>query len=319
MKHYEAIQYSCQNHLFIVNKRYIGITGKPCLSGRGQIKEFTPTSGSRMRRYLRTCVAEYSVFATLTYPHSFPIDGAESKEHLRRFLQELQRYEQRDPVCGMGAERWSAFWFMEFQERGAIHYHIFLNRRYPKHWISRLWYNIVGSEDDRHLAAGTRIESIRSGRRGICSYAAKYAAKQAQKVVPESIINCGRFWGVAGARTTVSAATTVRLDIPRAPAVQRAINTLKDLTKHFIELGEAKKLATKAGCVVIYLQTERAKLSIVRAMQRLELANAIYDIDKHYTPELSEPENDHSLYQPAESNQATMLHSARCGADCSVL
>lgn len=167
------------------------------LSGRGEIKGFSPSSASRMRRYLRTCEADYQILITLTYPLSYPINGRTCKEQLRRFLQELRRYAVGKTIEG---KPFSAFWFLEFQARGAPHFHIFTNCRFPKDWIANRWYGIVGSDDARHLVAGTRIETIRSGRHGARAYAGKYAAKQQQKEVPHDFASVGRFWGVVGNR-----------------------------------------------------------------------------------------------------------------------
>lgn len=173
------------------------------IAGRGEIKGFSPSSASRMRRYLRTCEANYEVMVTLTYPFTYPVDGRTCKEQLRRFLQELGRYAIGKTIQG---QPFSAFWFIEFQERGAPHFHIFTNCKFPKEWIARRWYGIVGSDDARHLVAGTRIEAIRAGRHGARAYAGKYAAKQQQKEVPHGFALVGRFWGVSGHRKC-SAAT----------------------------------------------------------------------------------------------------------------
>jgi len=56
------------------------------------------------------------------------------------------------------------------------------------------WYNIVGSDDQAHLFAGTRVERIRKPD-GAIRYAAKYCSKKSQKVVPPGYKNVGRFWG----------------------------------------------------------------------------------------------------------------------------
>jgi hypothetical protein len=172
---------------------------------RGSIVEFSNSSGCRMRRYLRECTTEYTQMVTLTYPEKFPASGATCKEHLRRFLQEMQREYNRTKASMGRADGHSAFWFMEFQERGAPHFHIFTNWSPNKAWVSYRWFDIVQSGDEKHLLAGTRTEFLRAGRRGTISYASKYAAKLAQKRVPIGFENIGRWWGVYGVRGTVSA------------------------------------------------------------------------------------------------------------------
>lgn len=122
-------------------------------SSRGVITEFTAGTASRMRRYLRTCVSEYCNMVTLTYPGFFTSNGRETKEHIRRFLQEMARRVDREGFNSVG---YSSFWFLEFQERGAPHYHIFTTHDFPHQFIAATWYRIVNSEDPRHLAAGRK-------------------------------------------------------------------------------------------------------------------------------------------------------------------
>jgi len=174
---------------------------------RAAITGLSARSCARMRRYLRRCESNYSVMLTLTYPFSFPGDGRIAKRHLDSFVKVLFRADTRERKAGLPArEPLSVFWFMEFQARGAPHFHLYLNRRFDKELCARAWYDVVGTEDPRHLAAGTRIELIRSGRWGTVAYAAKYASKLAQKEIPADFTNSGRFWGVYGSRR-VKAAT----------------------------------------------------------------------------------------------------------------
>ncbi len=86
---------------------------------------------------------------------------------------------------------------MEFQKRGALHFHIFLNGEVAKEEVSAAWYRIVGSGDERHLRAGTRVEALRE-HHAAAAYAAKYASKADQKDVPEEFTDVGRFWGTFG-------------------------------------------------------------------------------------------------------------------------
>lgn len=211
-----GVIYDLQGHVLFL--RTICADLRPgSLGGRGKIKGFSPSSASRMRRFLRTSEAEYSVFITLTYPGAFPVDGRTVKEHLRRFLQELSRVARRRRLDGKATaepvKEFSAFWFLEFQARGAPHFHIFTTDTFDRDWVASRWYEIVGSDDLRHLRAGTRIEFLRGGRRGACGYAAKYAAKSVQKEVPENFANCGRFWGVVGNRRCQAATIVFPVEV----------------------------------------------------------------------------------------------------------
>jgi hypothetical protein len=100
-------------------------------------------------------------------------------------------------------------WFLEFQERGAPHIHILLTLELPKDkrykrivrgWLALRWYEIVGSEDVKHLLAGTSWERVRC-KDGLRHYAVKYASKTRQKEVPLGFQDVGRFWGHSKALT----------------------------------------------------------------------------------------------------------------------
>lgn len=238
--------HAIQNNLYIYSETSNLPFSSSGISGRGSIDRLSTSAGARMRKYLRTCVADYSVFITLTYPSGFggAGTGQQCKEHLRRFMQEYRRHAERS---GASMDRFSAFWFMEFQEREVIHYHIFGTQFIGKNALSHLWYRIVGSEDPRHLASGTNVQSINSGKAGQISYASKYAAKQSQKTLPEEFGWAGRFWGVTGLRHTVSAAIYVERGLGENPSIKRKVEKIKGLLKTGLETGKIKKLKGKQG------------------------------------------------------------------------
>ena len=87
----------------------------------------------------------------------------EVKKHLNAFLMWLRR------------RGYVYFWCLEFQQRGAPHFHLFLGKRTGqaagdivrlRREIALSWYRIVASGDPRHLRAGVRsIASVaRAGR-----------------------------------------------------------------------------------------------------------------------------------------------------------
>lgn len=168
---------------------------------RSAITRFSKGAANRMGRYLRECDADYKYMHTLTYPSEYPSDGKLVKYQLRRYLQTITRLAERN---GRKAEC-SFFWFIEFQARGAPHFHIFTTEFVDYKYCAKLWYEIVQSGDIRHLKAGIRVESIKKGRKGLICYAKKYARKQEQKEVPVLYQNVGKFWGIHGLKTRKAA------------------------------------------------------------------------------------------------------------------
>jgi len=266
-----GVQLNVSGNLFIVTSRFN--TTNFSSIGRHGISSFSESSGRRMRKYLRECTSIYSHMLTLTYPFTYEEDGKKFKDHLRRMLQELKREYEREKG---NIDRFSAFWFMEFQERGAPHFHIFITKGFKKDWVAKRWYLICQTDDERHLHAGTRIEKLHAGRAGTISYATKYATKLSQKTVPENISNCGRFWGVCGVRDTVSAATTVPKALLGAPQVKRRTEKIKELIKKAIFDKKAFKLGTKReGSMVVAFKNKSDLTEIKRNMDFLTILVAV--------------------------------------------
>lgn len=238
-------------HLLVVNPRYhCGVPSITSLRGRGRVGEFSASSACRMRRYLRECLAEYCNMVTLTYPAGLGTDGARAKRDIKAMLQRMRRY--------VGDSReYGTFWFLEFQERGAVHFHLFTTHFFPKEWIALSWYQVVGSEDQRHLRAGTRIERIKSGKRGMCAYASKYAAKQQQKILPESFGWVGRFWGAVGRRRVGTAGALIHPSSVGLKAVERRIRTIEDTIETAVFQNQAKVISKPCSSgVVIYMKND---------------------------------------------------------------
>lgn len=271
---HSGVQYRVSGNLFIASRRSKTVPSD-FGNGRSVISRFSVGAGIRMRRYLRECRSHYTNMVTLTYPQSFPTNGEETKEHLRRFLQEMQRYVNRQDTAtrkqrlanpeshGIDTQDYSSFWFLEFQGRGAPHYHIFTTHNFPKEWIANKWYSIVNSEDIRHLHAGTRIEKLATGRAGTISYASKYAAKQEQKDVPEGFEKVGRFWGVYGCRVTMSADIFVSNN---DSTLSNVINTKRNVHSYLEKLvseGKAEVLRREDGICIIVVH-DLAKLQRLR-------------------------------------------------------
>lgn len=149
---------------------------------RSKIIKFSWRSARRLRHLIRNSEDTWKAFVTLTYPAEYPCNGRETKAHLNAFLQFLRR------------KGIKSVWVLEFQSRGAPHYHVIVSGFIPKEEIAERWYRIVGSGDERHLRAGTGISAIRS-KRHLYGYLLSYIKKLDQKTPPEEFEDVGRFWG----------------------------------------------------------------------------------------------------------------------------
>lgn len=159
-------------------------------SKRGKITGFSPKS---RRRFLSTVLKtdrktwnEGWVFLTFTYGQFWP-DEARAKQHLWAFLRRLERRFGIGAVCG--------FWRMEYQARGAVHFHAILHGLpyLPKNDLAQLWGEVIDPHyrdrscnpsrpswlipfDDGSFAPFTGIQFIR-GWRSLARYVGKYMAK----------------------------------------------------------------------------------------------------------------------------------------------
>lgn len=180
---------------------------------RGDISEFSFRSRLRLLFFAKNCDCDFFSMLTLTYPREWPADG----RRVKRDLDAMQKFLKR----GHGVR---GIWFLEFQKRGAPHFHLLLDldlsklgplvlkRRtrfaghasdcYETHQetetaFAESWYRIVGSRDLRHLAAGVALERLETSDAAL-RYCAAHAAKPRQKEVPVGYLDVGRFWGRIG-------------------------------------------------------------------------------------------------------------------------
>jgi hypothetical protein len=167
----------------------------PPKSKRGTVTTFSKKSRSRILKtfaMIDSNALSRSLFVTLTYPRVFPQEPLIYRAHFQAFSKRLRRLFPQS----------SAVWKLEFQKRGAPHFHLiilgvpFIART----WLSRVWAEIVGSGDDRHRKAGTQVARVHSARTAI-TYASKYVAKISENVPDWHV---GRFWGAIGRRSIPS-------------------------------------------------------------------------------------------------------------------
>lgn len=246
-----GVRYRLSGDLLIV---YDTARGRPELQDgrkrRTAIKGFSKGTANRMGRYLRETTADYKYMHTLTYPSVYPTDGKEVKYHLRRYCQELMRISKR-----LKRERTSIFWFIEFQSRGAPHFHILTTDFYSFRRCAQLWYLIVGSNDLKHLKAGVRVEKIKKGKKGMIVYARKYARKQEQKEVPENYQNVGRFYGVYGLKSTVSADIVFYNDLMQESRFSACKEHINGSIKSLIESKKIRLLKSSFGFRLFHIES----------------------------------------------------------------
>lgn len=165
-------------------------------NGNAKIQEFSEQSRQKLAWVCSQCSPPMVSMITLTYQRS-PNDGKQAKYDLKIFLNAIRRMLPDSKYI----------WFMEFQKRGAVHYHVLLSEKVDKSIygkLSRVWVRIAVDRggNKRHIAW---FNSRRRGQfwqnekkeGGFARYGLKYALKIHQKTVPLHYQNCGRFWGAS--------------------------------------------------------------------------------------------------------------------------
>lgn len=250
---------------------------------RGVITEFSAGAAMRMGRYLRETVVDYKYMHTLTYPSEYPCDGRLVKEQLRRYLQEITRL----AVANGRKHLVSHFWFIEFQKRGAPHFHIFTTEFVDYELSASLWFNIVDSGDEKHLKAGVRVEKLYRGRTGCIKYAKKYAKKQEQKQIPANYENVGKFWGVWGLKQRLSADVVFFNDFCSKNENNEIKTQLFDIIQQAIEYNDARMLKSEFGfrCFHIDKQSKWYQL-LYSEIERCSVLTKSYEESFMYDAEL---------------------------------
>lgn len=185
---------ACEGRAYAYRRDVIlKMTGRragPGASGavRGSIRGFTHQSRRRVDHLIRNTNDLWKGFLTLTYPDEFPTNGREVKRHQQIFHKWLRR------------KKIAYVWILEFQKRGAPHFHYLLSGWLDKDEVARHWTNAVNpifpSEREKMLKASTRIEAVKNPDQ-VGGYMGAYMSKLEQKVVPKEYKNVGRFWGAS--------------------------------------------------------------------------------------------------------------------------
>jgi len=209
-----------RNHLSVHENMFCIKTESPFLSveservggTRGIVQTFSSASRKRMMELVaKQREGVPKSFVTLTYPDEklFGAGGVvlSWSDDWKRDIEILRkRIERKFP-------RFLALWRLELQDRKsgqyigrqAPHFHLLVWDYYPdtsvndnedfQEWLSRTWFEIIGSDLDKHREHGVHISKVRSTRHAMF-YVSKYAAKLEEgsgKFTP-----IGRRWGRIG-------------------------------------------------------------------------------------------------------------------------
>jgi hypothetical protein len=161
---------------------------------RGEIDGFSDASRRRLKRVASDARSDLLSQFCLTY-HQMDPDSATAKAHLNSWLTWL-----RGVLADLGTKL-KYLWVMEFQKRGVLHYHVFVNiQAAPLSELhlkmAKAWTRIT-KEGSEHTRFHANSKNWIDWNMGSGSYLCKYLDKQAQKAVPEDFGTTGRFWGAS--------------------------------------------------------------------------------------------------------------------------
>ncbi len=162
------------------------IVGRNSIAKRGTLRGLSSRARVRLIRFLATINRpDSALFVTLTY-RDYSEDWKVWKKQLNAVLSALRF--KWPHFCGV--------WRLEFQERGAPHFHLLLwpgavTREEAEFWFRERWLTLIGGKTKAQLAHGVKVESVRDLRNS-GFYLSIYQAKDKQD---RTDINTGREWG----------------------------------------------------------------------------------------------------------------------------
>lgn len=169
-----------------------GLKGRPEFGPRGRIERLSSRSRQRLAFTVFETKVTFKSMMTLTYPEIFPKNGKVVKNHLNRFLNYVRRNVAREYL-----------WFLEFQRRGAPHFHVLLSEAVGDRQEFALQWARIAAGSELEAEKVVRVHSHRSQWQNVKKpdaaqrYALKYALKPYQKYVPRDYQDVGRFWGAS--------------------------------------------------------------------------------------------------------------------------
>jgi hypothetical protein len=168
----------------IVQRRLVNHQVKSGCKGGGvrrPITAYSKQSQARLKHLLRN-IEQQKYLLTLTYPALPPQDGKTIKKHLSAFTRWLKMQGVTQGI-----------WILEFQERGAPHFHLLFDVRLDVTYCAQKWSHIIGNSASPNIQSGIQLEDIRHWHKTV-----SYLTKAKSKEVPEGFDSTGRLWGVWG-------------------------------------------------------------------------------------------------------------------------
>lgn len=156
---------------------------------RGEISVFSAGSRYRLFRQMHQMKFETVTFVTLTYPAEFPVESEIYKANLKEWR---RRFEIKYGDI-------QAIWRLEFQKRGAPHFHImYLDCPFiPVYDLCYLWKSVTHTFDMAHEVNGVDLMLITDSTQQalIAHYLSKYIAKVDERKEKNYDDHTGRWWG----------------------------------------------------------------------------------------------------------------------------
>ncbi len=185
-------------------------------------------------------------FLTLTYPSDWLNVAPTSRSAKRHLLNLRKRFEREF------SRPFYALWKMEFQRRGAPHFHLLAP--VPKGpefrlWLSKNWTEVVNHPDEleraKHLLAGTGVDKAKGiaadSAHRISYYFSKHSSankgpKEYQNTPPDEWVltgAVGRFWGYWGLNV---ATTLVAVSEADALFIARSLRRWQNSRRKFVKV-----------------------------------------------------------------------------------
>lgn len=231
--HAYSISRAAGGRLFTMNRTNRYQTGRgqePDAKKRGMISDFSHNSRKRLMQFCSSLNIEkigLPDFVTVTYPSEWPEESTEWKKHLQIFFKRLDR---EFPGCAL-------IWRLEPQKRGAPHFHMAvwgagrIMTSEGKQWLSRQWFEVVGSGDEKHLRAGTSVEPVETWEKWI-SYVSKYMAKVGDKSRKQVFdYDVGRYWGVRNKKRLQVDIEILEVSVEKFIRIRRVLKKMMNAEK----------------------------------------------------------------------------------------